>query len=62
MAQPAVPPPSLSVDGDEVRVKTGGRIRDYVSYVIDRLQVRFQDPSLGSAEMRAEARATRSPT
>jgi len=62
MAEPAVPPPSLSVDGDEVRVKTGGMIRDYVSYVIDRLQVRFQDPSLGSADVRAEARATRSPT
>ena len=62
MAEPAAGLPSLSVDGDEVRVKTGGRIRDYVSYVIDRLQVRFQDPSLGSAEMRAEARATRSPT
>jgi len=57
MAEPAVPPPSLSVDGDEVRVKTGGRIRDYVSYVIDRLQVRFQDPSLGSAETRASRRA-----
>ena len=52
MAEPAGPPPSLSVDGDEVRVKTGGRIRDYVSYVIDRLQVRFQDPSLGSADAR----------
>jgi hypothetical protein len=32
--------PSLPVDGDEVRVKTGGRIRDYVSYVIDRMEVR----------------------
>ena len=42
--------PSLSVDGDEVRVKTAGRIRDYVSYVVDRLQVRFPDPSLGSAD------------
>ena len=60
MAQPAVPPPSLSVDGDEVRVKTGGRIRDYVSYVIDRLQVRSPDPSLGFADVRAETRAIRS--
>jgi hypothetical protein len=48
--------PSLSVDGDEVRVKTAGRIRDYVSYVVDRLQVRFPDPSLGSADARARRR------
>ena len=56
MAEPAAGLPSLSVDGDEVRVKTAGRIRDYVSYVVDRLRVRFPDPSLGSADARARRR------
>ena len=61
MAEPAAGLPSLvPADGDEVRVKTGGKIRDYVSYVIDRLQVRSPDPSLGFADVRAETRAIRS--
>ena len=60
MAEPAAGLAApVSANGDEVRVKTGGKIRDYVSYVTDRLQVRFPDPRLGSANVRAEARATR---
>ena len=34
------PRPSVDVDGEEVRVTTGGKMRDYVSYAAERLAVR----------------------
>lgn len=35
------PRPSVDVDGEEVRVTTGGKMRDYVSYAAERLAVRL---------------------
>lgn len=34
------PRASVRVDGAEVRVTTGGKMRDYVSYAAERLEVR----------------------
>jgi ribonuclease P/MRP protein subunit RPP25 len=38
------PSPSLPADADEVRVTTGGKIRDYVEFSLARLSVRARHP------------------
>lgn len=55
------PSPSLPADDDEVRVTTGGKIRDVVEYSLARLEVRARPHPFAALKKTTESAPPRSP-
>jgi ribonuclease P/MRP protein subunit RPP25 len=55
------PSPSLPLDDDEVRVTTGGKIRDVVEYSLARLEVRARPHPFAALKKTTESAPPRSP-
>ena len=55
------PSPSLPADDDEVRVTTGGKIRDVVEYSLARLEVRARPHPFAALKKKTESAPPRSP-